>query len=76
MSRYHVRRQTRLTSRAIDADDPGAAASVWAHRDDTIYGSVSMRPKILIVVDTETGVETKWCVTGAVTYTVEKVDES
>ena len=75
MSRYHVNHQG-VTIRVIDADSPGAAALGWAKRDDAIYGFFSKRPKILTVVDTETGVETKWCVTGAVTYTVEKVNES
>ena len=71
MSRYRVHHQG-VTIRTIDADSPGAAASVWARRDDTIYGAASKRPKILTVEDTETGSETKW----RVTYTVEKVDES
>ena len=71
MNRYHVHHRG-VNVRTVDAGSPEAAASKWVQRDDAIYGAVNMRPKILTVKDTKTGVETKWCIT----YTVEKVDES
>ena len=75
MNRYHVNHRG-VTFRIIDADSPGEAASIWAKRDDAIYGVVNKKPKTLTVVDAETGVATKWRVTSVVTYTAEKVDES